>query len=166
MGEDENEGDDENMKNRENRLTYATPFHTQVSVLLERTWRTIWREKVVIDFTMDFCDCIVALYERYFYFTTQMLTQVRFTTHIVFGIFFGLMYQKIGNDAAFTLNNAGMLYFNLIFIVFTSVMPTVVTCKYRFYVILSFPQKIFTNAFFFNLNSSVGEESANSRAFE
>jgi hypothetical protein len=61
---------------------------------------------------------------------TQMLTQVRFTTHILFGIFFGLLYQAVGNDAAFTLNNAGMLYFNLIFIVFTSVMPTVVTCKY------------------------------------
>ncbi len=77
------------------------------------------------------------------------------------------MYQTIGNVAAFTLNNAGMLYFNLNFIVFTSVMPTVVTCKYRLYVILSFPQKIFINAFFFNLNSSGGEESANnSRAFE
>lgn len=45
--EDENEDDVEKMKNRENRLTYATPFHTQVSVLLERTWRSIWREKVV-----------------------------------------------------------------------------------------------------------------------
>ncbi|EFX86593.1 ABC protein, subfamily ABCG [Daphnia pulex] len=99
--EDENEDDVEKMKNRENRLTYATPFHTQVSVLLERTWRSIWREK--------------------------MLTQVRFTTHILFGIFFGLLYQAVGNDAAFILNNAGMLYFNLIFIVFTSVMPTVVT---------------------------------------
>ena len=28
------------------RLMYAAPFHTQVAVLLGRTWRTIWREKV------------------------------------------------------------------------------------------------------------------------
>jgi ATP-binding cassette subfamily G (WHITE) protein 1 len=28
------------------RLVYAAPFHTQVAILLERTWRTIWREKV------------------------------------------------------------------------------------------------------------------------
>jgi hypothetical protein len=59
-----------------------------------------------------------------------MLTKVRFFTHIVFAIFFGLMFQSVGNDAALTLNNAGMLFFNLIFIVFTAAMPTVVTCKY------------------------------------
>ncbi len=29
-----------------NRLMYVAPFHTQVAVLLGRTWRTIWREKV------------------------------------------------------------------------------------------------------------------------
>jgi hypothetical protein len=29
-----------------NRLMYAAPFHTQVAVLLGRTWRTIWRDKV------------------------------------------------------------------------------------------------------------------------
>ena len=28
------------------RLIYAAPFHTQLSVLLGRTWRTIWRERV------------------------------------------------------------------------------------------------------------------------
>jgi len=57
-----------------------------------------------------------------------MLTKVRFATHIVFGLFFGLVYQFIGNNAALTINNAGMLFFNLVFIVFTSVMPTLVTC--------------------------------------
>ena len=44
--EGENEFDDQKMDNRKDRLTYATSFHTQVSILLERTWRTIWREKV------------------------------------------------------------------------------------------------------------------------
>jgi hypothetical protein len=34
------------MENIKDQLAYATPFHTQVSVLLERTWRSIWREKV------------------------------------------------------------------------------------------------------------------------
>ena len=58
-----------------------------------------------------------------------MLTKVRFATHVGFAVFFGLVYQYIGNNAALTLNNAGMLFFNQVFIVFTSVMPTIVTCK-------------------------------------
>lgn len=58
-----------------------------------------------------------------------MLTKVRFATHVVFGIFFGLVYQSVGNDAGAVLNNIGLLYFSLVFIVFTSAMPTVVTCK-------------------------------------
>lgn len=62
---------------------------------------------------------------------TQMLTKVRFVTHVIFGIFFGLVYQSVGNDASSVLNNAGLLYFSLIFIVFTSIMPTVVTCKLK-----------------------------------
>ena len=35
-----------NHKTKDERLIYAAPFHTQVAVLLRRTWRTIWREKV------------------------------------------------------------------------------------------------------------------------
>lgn len=34
-------------KTQNERLIYAAPFHTQVAVLLGRTWRTIWREKVL-----------------------------------------------------------------------------------------------------------------------
>ncbi|XP_046639075.1 ATP-binding cassette sub-family G member 1-like [Daphnia pulicaria] len=96
-----NKVDREKNGSRKDRLTYGAPFHTQVSVLLERTFRTIWREK--------------------------MLTKVRFATHIVFGLFIGLVYQFIGNNANLTINNAGMLFFNLVFIVFTAAMPTLVT---------------------------------------
>jgi hypothetical protein len=31
-------------------LMYGAPFHYQVSILLGRTWRTIWREKVLLYF--------------------------------------------------------------------------------------------------------------------
>lgn len=37
-----------NHKTIDERLIYAAPFHTQVAVLLRRTWRTIWREKVYL----------------------------------------------------------------------------------------------------------------------
>ncbi|XP_046639073.1 ATP-binding cassette sub-family G member 1-like isoform X3 [Daphnia pulicaria] len=99
--EDLKTDNDKKKPNKKNRTVYAVPFHTQVYVLLNRTWRTIWREK--------------------------MLTKVRFFTHVVFGVFFGLMFGSVGNDAAYTLNNAGMLFFNLIFIVFTAAIPTAVT---------------------------------------
>jgi hypothetical protein len=69
-----------------------------------------------------------------------MLTKVRFITHIGFGIFFGLLFGAVGNDAAYTLNNAGLLFGNLIFILFTAAMPTVVTCKH----IKPFHNKFFT----------------------
>ncbi|XP_046451696.1 ATP-binding cassette sub-family G member 1-like isoform X1 [Daphnia pulex] len=92
---------DKKKRNNKNRLVYGAPFHTQVAVLLNRTWRTIWREK--------------------------MLTKVRFITHIVIGIFLGLLFGAVGNDAAYTVNNAGLLFGNLIFIVFTAAMPTVIT---------------------------------------
>ena len=33
-------------KKKKEKLTYAAPFHSQVGVLLQRTWKTIWRENV------------------------------------------------------------------------------------------------------------------------
>ncbi|XP_057375096.1 ATP-binding cassette sub-family G member 1-like [Daphnia carinata] len=93
--------DEAEKKDRQKRITYGAPFRTQVKVLLERTWRTMWREK--------------------------MLTQIRFVTHIVFAIFMGSAYHIVGNDANYPLSNAGLLCFNQLFVVFTSAMPTVVT---------------------------------------
>ena len=33
-------------KKKREKLPYAAPFYTQVGVLLQRTWKTIWRENV------------------------------------------------------------------------------------------------------------------------
>lgn len=59
-----------------------------------------------------------------------MLTTIRFFTHVVLGLLVGTMYWLGGNDAAFILNNASMLFFNLLVVLFASTMPTVVTCKF------------------------------------
>jgi hypothetical protein len=61
----------------------------------------------------------------------QMLTKVRFFTHVFLGLLVGTMYWLGGNDAAVILNNASMLFFNLLVILFASTMPTVVTCQFR-----------------------------------
>ncbi|KAI9554257.1 ABC protein [Daphnia sinensis] len=88
-------------KTNNERLFYAAPFHTQVAVLLARTWRTICREK--------------------------MLTMLRFAAHVVVGILMGLLYWRVGDDAAVIYNNAGLLFFNQLFILFAAMMPTIVT---------------------------------------
>ena len=42
---------DKKAKKTGKRLMYGAPFHYQVAILLGRTWKTIWREKVhKIDF--------------------------------------------------------------------------------------------------------------------
>lgn len=55
-------------KTKKEHLDYAAAFHTQVFVLLIRTWRTIWREKVIYyqldcpsgdQVDISFCDWIL-----------------------------------------------------------------------------------------------------------
>ncbi|XP_046451684.1 ATP-binding cassette subfamily G member 4-like [Daphnia pulex] len=82
-------------------LTYGAPFHYQVSILLGRTWRTIWREKI--------------------------LTTMRFALHVCISILLGLVYWQIGDDANEIFNNSGMIFFSLIFILYVAMMPTFLT---------------------------------------
>ncbi|XP_045029362.1 ATP-binding cassette sub-family G member 1 isoform X1 [Daphnia magna] len=88
-------------KRGKNELSYGAPFHTQVAVLLRRTWRTIWRE--------------------------QILTTMRLTLHVCIAILIGLLYWQIGDDAHAVYNNAGMLFFNHLFILYAAMMPTFLT---------------------------------------
>nr|QBM06376.1 ATP-binding cassette sub-family G member 1-like isoform X3 [Daphnia magna] len=80
---------------------YGSPFYSQVAVLLGRTWRTIWREKI--------------------------LTTMRLILHVCISILVGLLYWQIGDDANAIHNNAGMLFFSLIFILYAAMMPTFLT---------------------------------------
>jgi hypothetical protein len=48
---------------KKEKPTYSAPFHTQVAVLLERTWRIIWRDKVyLISATLN----SIFIFYRYF----------------------------------------------------------------------------------------------------
>ncbi|EFX86592.1 ABC protein, subfamily ABCG [Daphnia pulex] len=82
-------------------LMYGAPFHYQVSILLGRTWRTIWREKI--------------------------LTTMRLALHVCISFLMGLVYWQIGDDADDIFNNAGMIFFSLIFILYVAMMPTFLT---------------------------------------
>ncbi len=61
MGEDENEDDDEKMKNRENRLTYASPFHTCLCCLNELGEQFGERRYVVADLVISPWTSVTAL---------------------------------------------------------------------------------------------------------
>lgn len=62
----------------------------------------------------------------------QVLTAMRGFIHIAVGILLGILYWQTGDQAAIVFSNAGFLYFTQFFILFTSMMPTVLTCQYNF----------------------------------
>lgn len=54
---------------------------------------------------------------------------MRLILHVCISILVGLLYWQIGDDANAIHNNAGMLFFSLIFILYAAMMPTFLTCQ-------------------------------------
>lgn len=59
----------------------------------------------------------------------QTLTRVRLISHVVVGFLIGIIYYNIGNNAAKAISNAGCVFFTVMFVMFTAMMPTILTCK-------------------------------------
>jgi len=57
----------------------------------------------------------------------MMLTHLRFAVTILVGLLIGAIYHDSGNDASKCFDNAGNLFFGLLFLVFASLMCTVLT---------------------------------------
>lgn len=85
------------------KKTFPTSGWKQFWILLKRAFKTILRDK--------------------------QLMHMRLMAHVVVGSIIGMIYYDIGNEGSKVISNSGCIFFTTLFTMFTSMMPTILTCK-------------------------------------
>ena len=81
--------------------------------------------------------CLQTLYEFRILFQRTVkiltrdksLTHLRIMTHLVTGLFIGLIYFRIGNNARFVMDNFNFLFFTVMFLMLTAFNSMALTCN-------------------------------------
>lgn len=86
------------------KASFPTSGLTQFWILLKRTFLSMIRD--------------------------SQLFRLRLVAHFIIGLLLGLIYYDIGDDASKVTSNAGCIFFVMMFMNFSSMMPTILTCEY------------------------------------
>lgn len=83
----------------------------------------------------------------------QTLTHLRIMSHFVVGGLIGMIYFGIGNDGDKIHSNMACIFFIILFTMFTSMMPTLLTCKSKEF---SIPLRFLNSLSFFSVPVEMG----------
>lgn len=72
----------------------------------------------------------IIYFTLYTLFFSQVLTFTRLSMHFIIALIVGLIYFKVGQDAVYVLDNFNLLFFNIMFLMFSAFSATVTTCKF------------------------------------
>ncbi|KAG5876273.1 hypothetical protein JTB14_013010 [Gonioctena quinquepunctata] len=106
--------------------TPSTPA-TCTTSLLDSSEKLLMSEKNGFP-TTGFQQFVILLRRSmYMILMDKTLTRMRLVSHLIIGCLIGLIYYDIGQDASKVMSNAGCLFFCVMFMMFSAMMPTILT---------------------------------------
>jgi ATP-binding cassette, subfamily G (WHITE), member 1 len=108
---------------KESSKRYETSELHQFWIILKRALLFSRRDWVSLSALNRFMDFHLS-------YIFQTLMYLRLFAHILVGFLIGALYYDIGNDGAKVLSNLGFLFFNMLFLMYTSMTVTILSCKF------------------------------------
>lgn len=112
----------------EQKVGFPTNSFVQFWILLKRTFLSQMRD-TVSNLSLGYGTIEIQKMILKWHFNLQTLTTLRFISHVIVGLLIGLIYYDIGNEASEVISNAGCVFFIVMFLLFTAMMPMILTCK-------------------------------------